>query len=110
MKLLNLILKMPLDKQLHYLHGYRWSIVVFFLMIVFPVITNTLRVWEVAFFSCVITGILVGIGKEIYDLRKGGSGFSWPDFYYTMVGIVEANTTIALMLYIFNWTCRTLAF
>lgn len=105
-----LVKEMPLDKQLHYLHGYRWAVVVFFLMIVIPALTNTLRVWEIAFISTVITGLVIGIGKEIWDLRKGGSGFNWADFYYTLAGIIEANTTLSLMLYIFYWTCKELIF
>ena len=41
-----------------------------------------------AFWGAIISGSALGLGKELYDTRSGGSGFDTRDLGFTLVGTV----------------------
>ena len=43
-----------------------------------------------AFYGALITGTTLGLGKELYDLRSGGSGFDVKDLGATIIGTIAS--------------------
>lgn len=103
-KLRNMLYKIPLDKQLHYLYGFKGTALIFLIIIAVPALTNTLRVWEIGVIATVVMSILA-LGKEIID-----NNFDKKDFYASIIGAFVGSSSLCLTLYVLNWTCRNLAF
>lgn len=43
-----------------------------------------------AFYGALITGTTLGLGKELYDTRSGGSGFDVKDWGATIIGTIAS--------------------
>ncbi len=107
-KILNLIKKalyyFPIDKQLHYLYGYKIASIIFFFILVIPALTSTLRVWEIGVITAAISSFF-GVGKELLDDK-----IDKKDIVATLIGIGFAIIQNTLLFYILLWTCREINF
>ena len=71
---------MPLDKTLHFLVCFLFTI------LLFPLLSW----WSIG------TAIATGFMKEIYDWRDYG-GFSWADIIADLAGVIIATTILILI-------------
>ena len=65
------------------------------------------------FRACLVgfmAGSLVGLGKELYDSRKGGSGFDSEDLKVTMWGSLVGSITLRVGLHEFYGKKRTILY
>ena len=57
-----------------------------------------------------VAGSLAGLGKEIYDSRKGGSGFDSEDLKVTIWGSLVGSVTLRIGLHEFYGKKRTIIY
>lgn len=57
-----------------------------------------------------VAGSLVGLGKELYDSRKGGSGFNKADLTTTMWGALVGSVTLRVGIHEFYGKKRTIIY
>lgn len=69
------------DKQLHFFCSACAALITVIILNFFfdfhPVVTWVLGI---------TVGMVPGVGKEVIDSRKGGSGWSWPDLLADLIG------------------------
>ena len=75
--------KIPYDKKLHFLSG---AIISLLVVIIFA-----------DFRAAIITGIIAGITKEVYDQITYG-GFDWVDMVATWLGSAFATVVVFVIL------------
>lgn len=93
------------DKDVHYLSGVNISNSVG--------MTYYLTKPYKPFKACLVgftAGSLVGLGKEIYDSRKGGSGFDSEDLKVTMWGSLLGSITLRVGIHEFYGKKRTICY
>ena len=54
-----------------------------------------------SYFAGVVTSLLVGVAKEMYDSRKGGTGFSTKDILATGLGGMGGSVIVVPFVYKF---------
>lgn len=57
-----------------------------------------------------IAGSVAGVGKELYDSRKGGTGFNKADLTTTMWGALVGSVTLRVGIHEFYGKKRTIAY
>ena len=57
-----------------------------------------------------VAGSLAGLGKEIYDNRKGGTGFNKADLTTTMWGALVGSVTLRVGIHEFYGKKRTILY
>ena len=86
--------KVPLDKKLHFLMGYLFASLVFFIILALPFLRDSLKLWEIALLAFFFT-LFPAVGKEMKDKVID----KW-DIIYTMIGGFFAALQTLLLLYL----------
>ena len=93
------------DDELHYLAGVNISSAVgtaYFLVKPY----KPFKACLVGF----IAGSVAGLGKELYDIRNGGTGFNKADLTTTMWGALVGSVTLRVGIHEFYGKKRTIAY